>query len=444
MSEVHNDRRYDWLNEQLDSAVSGLQIYGTEESMPRFKPTKVHKLRRIGGAKVEDSLGTVTLVEQDGVLRWIDGLGFRQRTHTSRRRRGPRQAGNIIKQMKFERLDQNSVGAALNALDSKLNPNTGIRAWSSLTSSRRASVRKTGRILLLVHGTFSKTEAITDALNDTETGRAFFAKAKKTYDQIISFDHPTLSVSPVLNAIDLARHLAQCGGEIDVICHSRGGLVVRWWIEALLESPAQLGKVIFVGSPLAGTSLAAAPRLRSGLDMLTNIADVVGRGSQLAGTVVPLFTAVAGLLKVFGSATRVLSKTPLIDATVFMIPGLAAQSKTGDNTSILRLREGVRQATARAYYGVTADFEPTQPGWAFWRYFQRPGAHLASAGADMVFKGKNDLVVDTSSMSELSDTVRIPSSRLMATDGPQDVIHHLNYFVQDSVIEYLTSTLKLE
>ena len=343
-----------------------------------------------------------------------------------------------------KRLDENAIGSALGRLDNKLNQTTGIRSWSSPTASRRATPRKSGRILLLVHGTFSKSEAITDSLNATEHGREFFAKAKKAYDQIITFDHPTLSVSPVLNAIDLARHVAQTDGEIDVICHSRGGLVVRWWVEALLERPDRLGKVIFVGSPLAGTSLASPPRLRSGLDMLTNVAEVIGKGSQLAGSVVPIFTAVAGILKIFGSATRVLAKTPLIDATVFMIPGLVTQSMTGDNGSILRLREGISRTTARAYYGVTADFEPTQPGWAFWRYFQKPLQRIADAGADMVFEGSNDLVVDTSSMSELSDDLNIPAGRLLSTAGPQDVIHHLNYFEQESVLEFFSKTLRLE
>ncbi len=442
MSERREDPRHDWLNRQLDLATEGLGIYGADQMVRSFEPTAVHRLRRTGGTRVDDNLGTVTLVEKDGVLRWVDGLGFRQRDQRRRRRQGPGQTGSIIKQLKYERLEQNAVGSAIAQLDLKLNANTGIRAWSSPTRARRATPRSDGRILLFVHGTFSKSEAITDGLNATDKGKAFFDKAKAHYDQIISFDHPTLSVSPVLNAIDLTRHLAGTDAEIDVICHSRGGLVVRWWVEALLANPDRLGKVIFVGSPLAGTSLAAPPRLRSGLDMLTNIAEVLGKGSQLASTVIPLFTAVAGILKIFGSAARVLSKTPLIDATVYMIPGLAAQSMTGDNSSILKLREGISRTTARAYYGVASDFEPISPGWAFWRYFQRPLQHLADAGADMVFEGSNDLVVDTHSMSELSDQLSIPNTRMMSS-GPQDVIHHLNYFRQESVIEYFEKTLKL-
>ncbi len=443
MTESPEDPRHDWLNRQIEKATNGLDMYSADTSIRSMKPTAVHELRRTGGARVNDNLGTVTLIEQDGVLRWVDGLGFRQRAHHGRRRRGPRRAGNIIKQLKFERLDQNTVGGSLQRLDTKLNPTTGIRAWSSTTRSRHARPDNNGRILLFVHGTFSKSEAIMDDLNGTAEGKQFFAKAKQEYDQILSFDHPTLSVSPVLNAIDLSRHLAATDAKVDVICHSRGGLVVRWWIEALLANPERIGKVVYVGSPLAGTSLAAPPRLRAGLDLLTNVAEIVGKGSQLASTVVPLFTAVTGILKIFGSATKVLAKTPLIDATVFMIPGLSAQSMTGDNSAIIKLREGVDDATARSYHSVAADFEPTAPGWAFWRYFQNPLQRVADVGADMVFENNNDLVVDTSSMNELSDALSIPASRTMPQPAHRDVIHHLNYFRQPEVLSYFEKTLKL-
>lgn len=435
--------RHEWLVSQIEKATGGLEMYSADERVHELNPTAVHELRRTGGARVHDNLGTVTLIEQDGVLRWVDGLGFRQRAHSGRRRRGPRRAGNIIKQLKFERLDQNSIGGSLQRLDTKLNPNTGIRAWTSPTQARQISPRSSGRILLFVHGTFSKSEAIMDDLNGTEEGKAFFAKAKNEYDQILSFDHPTLSISPVLNAIDLSRHLAGSDAKVDVICHSRGGLVVRWWIEALLDDPKRIGKVIYVGSPLAGTSLAAPPRLRAGLDLLTNVAEVVGKGTQLASGVAPIFTAVTGILKIFGSATRTLARTPLIDATVFMIPGLAAQSMTGDNSTILKLREGVNEATARTYYSVASDFEPTAPGWAFWRYFQKPTQRLADVGADMVFDGANDLVVDTASMADLADDWAIPSSHRMKPPAHRDVIHHLNYFRQAEVLSFLEKTLKL-
>ena len=55
-------------------------------------------------------------------------------------------------------------------------------------------------------------------------------------------------------------------------------------------------RVVFVGAPLAGTSFAAAPRLKSALDLLTNIADVLRTASDLASAN-PLFLATSGLLR---------------------------------------------------------------------------------------------------------------------------------------------------
>ena len=56
-------------------------------------------------------------------------------------------------------------------------------------------------------------------------GTAFLRDAGKSYDQVLAFDHPTLSVSPVLNGLDLARRFAGTKAKVDVIAHGRGGLV---------------------------------------------------------------------------------------------------------------------------------------------------------------------------------------------------------------------------
>lgn len=110
----------------------------------------------------------------------------------------------------------------------------------------------TGRILLFVHGTFSKSEALFDQLNDPNfpAGRDFLGRALQHYAQVLAFNHPTISVSPLLNALDLARLLADTAADIDVVCHSRGGLVTRWWLEAFDRGPGRR-RVVLVGSPFA-------------------------------------------------------------------------------------------------------------------------------------------------------------------------------------------------
>ena len=437
MTSARNDR--DRLLEHIDAAIDGLDMYGAEQHVETLHATKIHELRRLGSGGIDHKLGTVSLIERDGILQWVDGLGFRQRSVGRRRRRGSRRGADIVRQLKFARLAPNSVGAALQTLDTQLNAKRGLRAWSSPGRARVAEPAKTGRILLMLHGTFSKSEAMLDALGQTDAGNAFFATMRGHYDQVLSYDHATLSMPPLYNAVDLARQLAASDATVDIVCHSRGGLVVRWLVEALMHNPMQIGRVVFVGAPLGGTSLAAPPRLRSGLDLLTNVANVLSKGSAAASSVVPLFTAVTGILRVFGSVTSALAKTPLIDATVYMIPGLAAQSMTGDNTNIVRLREGVTRDISDRYFAVTSAFKPVAPGWEFWKYFQNPGSRIASHLTHRVFAGANDLVVDTDSMTRLSDDLVIAPGQTLALQS--DALHHLIYFERADVLQFIERSL---
>src|SRR5207249_558374 len=108
-------------------------------------------------------------------------------------------------------------------------------------------------------------------LKSTAHGAAFLGKIA-CYDKVLSFDHATLSRSPFVNALELDRRLQpHTFDEIDVVCHSRGGLVTRWWLEVLNRKPLDAARVVFVGCPLRGTSLADPQSLRHGLNLLTNV-----------------------------------------------------------------------------------------------------------------------------------------------------------------------------
>ncbi len=92
----------------------------------------------------------------------------------------------------------------------------------------------------MVHGTFTNAaNLLREFTADKDRGLRFLERATrgaKKYDRVVFFDHPTLSVSPVINALELGRAMARSSGTIDVIAHSRGGLVVRWWLEAFGSS----------------------------------------------------------------------------------------------------------------------------------------------------------------------------------------------------------------
>jgi pimeloyl-ACP methyl ester carboxylesterase len=336
------------------------------------------------------------------------------------------------------------VGQFLVTLDGKLTPQQGMRqvrpgagGGYALHRLDRKTFEPSGRVLVIVHGTFSNTDHILAEFQSTNEGRAFLGAALGRYDSVLLFDHPTLSVGAVLNALDLSRWFARAkpNTKVDVVCHSRGGLVTRWWAE-VMGGARLVNRAVLVGSPLAGTSLAAPPKLRAVAVMLTNWGNVLEAAGAAATLVVPLFSIATGILKVITSVTSVVGKTPLFDAAVAMIPGLACQSRVGNNPEIMRLRDA---SAFPAYYAVVSNFEAAPAGWKFWRHFF-DRSRLADRAADCLFDAENDLVVDTSSMCDLGegDAAKI---REALTFGPGDGVHHLNYFSHPKTIAFLAEKL---
>lgn len=83
----------------------------------------------------------------------------------------------------------------------------------------------TAPYLLLIHGTFSNTEGSFGALWRPER-RAEWRRLSTPYeDRILAFEHPTLTQSPIANAIALLEALKAREREVHLVTHSRGGLV---------------------------------------------------------------------------------------------------------------------------------------------------------------------------------------------------------------------------
>lgn len=93
---------------------------------------------------------------------------------------------------------------------------------------------------------------------------------------------------------------------------------------------------------------------------------------------------------------------------------------------------------ADAYYTITSNFEPIDPGWAFWQRFRK--GNLADAAADLIFDGDNDLVVDTDSMNQFSDARKQPVVATYAF-GKNPTVHHCNYFRQPQTLAHLNKWL---
>lgn len=239
-----------------------------------------------------------------------------------------------------------------------------------------AATKERDRVLLLVHGTFSKTASPVEGF-----GAAFIAWAQERYRAVIGLDHWTLSKDPLENAELLASELKRVAPELleekrlDVITHSRGGLVARAFCE-LLPHAGAVKNLIFLGTPNCGTDLANPKNWGAMADMLINLtgvdhARVFGR---LAGLLARLAMA-GGMQKIPG----LLAQNPLMAAQDSFLKRLQAVDADAD----------VRHAV------ITAEFEPSPfvPNLkGLWEAAKSAGI---DASIDSFFQDGNDLVVNT-------------------------------------------------
>jgi pimeloyl-ACP methyl ester carboxylesterase len=430
----------------------------------------LRRQRRQASNTTDDPIKAVSLIQQDGVLLWQDDvpagtpskLDIGPRRRRLRRRVGlpplppietppEMKDGPLVLTRTFPVLAPNKLVAAVGKIDNKLNPALDSslngrlrllqrRADGTLTLGERAVGPYEGRTLLFVHGTFSNAENMLAEFAATKDGQRFLDAAMigaKRYDNVVFFDHATLAVSPIVNALELGRLLANASGQIDVIAHSRGGLVVRWWLEAFGKSlniqPAVPVRAVLAGSPLRGTSLAAPDKLKGALSLFSNIGAFVETTLNLVGPANPFMWVAGKLVQVVVSATGALARTPLIDGVVALVPGLCGQAMVSNNHEIERLRLGPCAVDPR-YFAVRSNFETADPGWKFWQYFRK--SKIADIATNAIFDGPNDLVVDTISMSDFG----VEHLQLAADPcdfGTTGTVWHCNYFRQPKTINYL-------
>jgi pimeloyl-ACP methyl ester carboxylesterase len=425
----------------LATAVADYQLSDIETDEDRVTGSSVRK-RAFRQARAGSKLASVSLVRDDEVLRWV----YEPPPASIGRRRGRRALSlvdpvNVIPGFQFREIPPNEVRKKLSELDDKLTPNRGLRAWVNGKPQAYDAKKMAGPLLLLIHGTFSKGDMYLEEFGSTPEGKTFLANAAKNYSAILTFDHPTLTVAPWLNALDLQRELGVPKGPIDVVCHSRGGMVASWWF--YFYQP-KVRNVVFVASPLEGTSLAAPARIKSALDLLGNLARGVGTVANTAATVVPMLAVAGGLMKILGGVISFTARSSLLDAGVGLVPGLVAQSRDASNFELERLYSSDWASKLRIH-AVQSNYEPPEnvdPWWKFWSRFRQIPGQLANFGADKVFAGPNDLVVDFASMTQMG-VFTIPIDNRLDLTAERSV-HHCAYFRQKKTVEFLTGVLELK
>lgn len=262
-----------------------------------------------------------------------------------------------------------------------------------------------GPTLMLVHGTFSTARGGFGAL----PAATLQVLHRRYQGRVVAWEHPSVSLTPRENVRWLGEQLGEVRGlTLDVVTHSRGGLVGR----ALAERGAELGldgraavrTLVMVAPPNAGTRLADPRHLGTLLDRMTNLVQFIpsaGVGDVL-GTVLEVVKQVA--VGAFGG-----------------LQGIMAMDPGGEDLADFNRSPG----TDAAYRVITAEFEPPRGSSL--------GRIARDAGTDLVFgKEANDLVVPTQGAWDLPGTTGFPVAERLVLEAALGV-DHATFFGREEV-----------
>lgn len=270
-----------------------------------------------------------------------------------------------------------------------------------------------GRALLLVHGTFSRAHTAFGALPPE-----FVAALHRRYQgRVFAFDHFTLSEDPRQNVAWLIEHLPDgMALDLDIVCHSRGGLVSRVLSECqadlvLGSRTVRVGSIVFVGTPNRGTTLADADHMGDFIDTYTNLLTFLPDTG--ATEVLTAIVTVAKQLAV-GAAKG--------------LPGLQAMRPDGEFAKWLNA--GARAGNTR-YFALASDFTPGEPGLK---------AFALDRLMDKIFEAANDLVVPTDGVFQANGSSFFPIEQRMVFGGT-DAVAHTGYFASGAAREKMLTWL---
>lgn len=319
----------------------------------------------------------------------------------------------------------------------------GLLRLDSEFKLTKKSVEADGNYLLFLHGTASSTAGSFGELN----GTTVWTFITQTFgENVLAFQHETLTKSPLENVLDLVQQLPQ-KATLTLISHSRGGLVGdilnRFclndpikrgfsakeknylsrlqrnddlkWIEAIenaiIGKNITIEKFIRVACTASGTTLASRR-----LDIYFNVIfNVIGLASAQATN--PLYVGFKDLL-----AALIESKD---DASV--LPGLEMQNPQSPFNQMLN--NANPEIIINSPLIVIAGDAKLSRQWSA----------IKVALSNLFFWGDNDFVVDTRSM--YNGAKRADDKVQYFFDASADV-SHFNYFKNDKTRNALFLALK--
>lgn len=306
-----------------------------------------------------------------------------------------------------------------------------------------------GPVLLFIHGTASSTKGSFHGLWQ----EAYRQRIAELYgERVYGLEHRSLTESPVVNALDLARRLPK-GAVLHLVSHSRGGLVgellaranrveadpfTEEEIQKLLDHAERTGRkgyqaiagqlrelnrelrdravrierFVRVACPARGTTLASG-RLDRWASVMLNL---FAKGLEAAPVIEPAARA-------FGLLQNFLLAVVKERADARILPGLEAMMPDSPLVELLnppevRL-EGSLHVLAGDYQGESL------LSW------------LSDCLSEAFYGGRTDLVVNTPSMAGGAE--RVEGLYQKSLSGPE--VHHLSYFRRDESVLPLLGAL---
>jgi hypothetical protein len=339
------------------------------------------------------------------------------------------------KQLSINGIDFQHVGAGIL-----------LSCSSSFVLKKAENIDASRPHLLFLHGTGSSTLGSFLDLKDTEDWKRVVLSYPK--DAILGFQHRTLTCSPLENVLELVKALPK-GIELDLVSHSRGGLVADTLARFCVPDSDSKGFDSYERSVLLDKDRKRDLEVIEAIEKEIKSKNIVVRkmvrvacpanGTTLASSRLNLYLNIS--FNLLGLATGQVGN-PIFIAFKELI---MASVESKDNTSVL---PGLESMNPKSPFVEVLNFQGTEIKIHAPLYIVGGSSELSLQWKSLVvlvgkffFLGKNDLVVDTESM--YWGGVR-EEGKIAAYIENNGQIDHLKYFITDSTREAIRIGLEAE
>ncbi len=233
-------------------------------------------------------------------------------------------------------------------------------------------------------------------------------------DRIIAYDHPTLASTPRQNAEDLFERLNGHDLHLDILAHSRGGLVAREFQRLTEGTPIDVRSIVFVASPNGGTPMADPDRPSGILDAVTNF---VGN--------IPGTDGFALVLELLADI--------VLKGAVPGLEGLVAMQPTGDYLAELNKHQIPDSVVLRA---IATEYEPAATAG----FLQ---AKLDDGLDEYFGQLRNDRIVPTRSAYAQAGRFQVKPGQRLVLDSARGV-HHSSFWTDPRATRQLLTWLSAD